>query len=312
MLQHDSFFAQSNANNIDFSNRQKVIDSVICIGEKYLGKPYRYKAPNINMLDCSGFINEIFKPFEPGLSRSSSMIAKQVEKVNLNEAQPGDLLFFKGRNMKNSNVGHVSMIVEHLEDGKLKMMHSCSRGVIIDDYPSSYYQPRFLFAGRIPSLDTLQIDPVPSIIDDSLSLSQKVDSTRTLKIIGVGDLMIGTNFPSNNYLPPNDGEDILRPIHPITAQADLSVGNLEGVLLTGDGELKKCKDPSVCYAFKSPDHYVKHYVAAGFDVLGLANNHVGDFGNSGRKNTVRLLAENNIHFAGLTDYPYTTDRKSVV
>lgn len=302
-------FLQGASEKYTFSNRQKVIDSVICIGEKYLGKPYRYKAPNINMLDCSGFINEIFKPFEPGLSRSSAMIAKQVEKVSLKDAQAGDLMFFKGRNINSPHVGHVSMIVENLGDGKIKMMHSCNRGVIIEEYPNKYYQPRFLFAGRIPSLDTIQINLNTTETEDSLALEQASENERTLKIIGVGDLMLGTNFPSNKYLPPNDGKDLLLPIHSITAQADLTVGNLEGVLLTGDGELKRCKDSSVCYAFKSPDHYVNHFVNAGFDVLGLANNHIGDFGNTGRKNTVRLLEENNIHFAGLEDFPYTTFEK---
>ena len=31
----------------------------------------------------------------------------------------------------------------------------------------------------------------------------------TITIIGVGDMMLGTNYPSARYLPPNDGKDLL-------------------------------------------------------------------------------------------------------
>jgi hypothetical protein len=300
--------AQSSANQFEYNNRQQIIDSVISIGEKFLGKPYKYKAPNINMLDCSGFINQIFKPFEPNLPRSSSLISKQVDKIDFNDVMPGDLLFFKGRNIRNNSIGHVSMVVSKDTSGNIKMMHSCNRGVIIDDYPMSYYKQRFLFAGRIPFIDTIKITPEekPNSFTFSETDTTFVDTIKPLKIMAVGDLMIGTNFPSDAYLPPKDGSDILKPIHNYLDSSNLAIGNLEGVLLTGEGDVKKCNDPSKCYAFKSPDHYVHHYKSAGFDILSLANNHVGDFGSAGKKNTVQLLKENEIFFAGLEDYPFTT------
>ena len=39
--------------------------------------------------------------------------------------------------------------------GQIKMMHSSSRGIVIDSYPNSYYGKRFLHAGRIPELENL-------------------------------------------------------------------------------------------------------------------------------------------------------------
>jgi poly-gamma-glutamate capsule biosynthesis protein CapA/YwtB (metallophosphatase superfamily) len=309
LLSLPSSFAQDQYAQQQAAYRQQIIDSVIQIGKKYLGKPYRYKAPNTTTLDCSGFICQIVQPFDNTLPHSSASMASQVKPIPLNEVRPGDLLFFKGRNINSSAVGHVSMVIEVESNGKLKMMHSCRRGIVIDDYPMSYYKDRFLMAGRIPSLDQLQPElGAPAPIMDSLK--QAADrEIRSIKVVGVGDLMIGTNFPSDKYLPPNDGKDILAPVHPILKGADLTFGNLEGVLLTGEGQVKKCSDPTKCYAFKSPDHYVNYYKEAGFDVLSVANNHVGDFGDVGRKNTVRLLNETGIHFAGLEDYPYTTFEK---
>ena len=125
----------------------------------------------------------------------------------------------------------------------------------------------------------------------------------SITIIGVGDIMLGTNYPSSNYLPPNDGKDLLKPVEHILQNADVTFGNLEGVLLTGEGDVKKCNDPTKCYAFKSPEHYAEYLKKAGFDVVSLANNHVGDFGNPGRKSTIRALKESGIQYAGLIDIP---------
>ena len=132
------------------------------------------------------------------------------------------------------------------------------------------------------------------------------DKSNDITIVGVGDMMLGTNYPSASYLPPNGGTDLLKEVAPYLKSADVTFGNLEGVILSGKGTVKRCNNPALCYAFKSPDEYVKHYVNAGFDVLSLANNHMGDFGDIGRENTKRLLKENNIAFAGLTSAPLDT------
>lgn len=136
----------------------------------------------------------------------------------------------------------------------------------------------------------------------SLKPSKAVATSDTLSIIGVGDMMLGTNYP-DGYLPPNDGKDLLKPLTPILSNADITFGNLEGGFLTGEGQIKKCGNPALCYAFKQPDHYVQYYVDAGFDLLSVANNHVGDFGDIGRRNTIAQLQKAGLKFAGLLSHP---------
>tara|TARA_Y100000768_G_C23463032_1_gene444625 strand:+ start:132 stop:353 length:222 start_codon:yes stop_codon:yes gene_type:complete len=51
---------------------------------------------------------------------------------------------------------------------------------------------------------------------------------KEIKIIGVGDMMIGTNYPSEKYLPLNDGKDIFKDVSQIIREADLSFGNPRG------------------------------------------------------------------------------------
>ena len=79
---------------------------------------------------------------------------------------------------------------------------------------------------------------------------------RTLCIIGTGDIMLGTNYPSESYLPP--GEDcspLLRPVHHVLQSGDLLFGNLEGGFCSEGGTPKKCKDTTNCYVFRMPDHF---------------------------------------------------------
>lgn len=161
-----------------------------------------------------------------------------------------------------------------------------------------------LLAGVIYSFSSSKANSqIKSIGRESFNEPVEPNSPDTISIIGVGDMMLGTNYPSKAYLPPNDGKDILKPVESILKDADLTFGNLEGCLLTSGGHVKRCSDPSKCYAFRMPDHYVNYLLQAGFDVLSIANNHMGDFGSPGRENTVRILEEENIHFAGLLKYP---------
>ncbi|GAI11159.1 unnamed protein product, partial [marine sediment metagenome] len=135
---------------------------------------------------------------------------------------------------------------------------------------------------------------------------EKTDTTLkdTITIIGVGDIMLGTNYPSSKYLPPeNDCKPLLQSVLTILKDADVTFGNLEGAFLNTGSVAKKCKDTTKCYVFRIPDAYVKCLAEAGFDILSLANNHSYDFGQPGIINTIRLLDENDILYAGLLTHP---------
>lgn len=308
---NSSFFAP----HLTTSFIDSVIYEVLDYGKNFLGKPYRYRPEKGVMFDCSGFLQHIFESHSIEIPRTSSSIGAYVEKVNIEEVEEGDFLFFKGRNTSVNMVGHIAVVVGCDSVG-LKMMHSCRRGIVIDDFPRSYYDQRFLYAGRLPIKNEVTYSNPP---DTTLTRTQirkliEEDDTvtppkKSINIIGVGDIMLGTNFPSDSYLPPNDGRDLLEPVDSILKDADVTFGNLEGVILTGEGDVKKCGDPKNCYAFKSPDHYLTYLKSSGFDVLSVSNNHVGDFGDTGRKNTVKRLQEEEIAFAGLLDYPYATFEK---
>ena len=138
-----------------------------------------------------------------------------------------------------------------------------------------------------------------------IKISWLKDTPQTVVLMGVGDLMLGSNYPSPNLLPPNGGKEILQEVAPVLKKADITFGNLEGVIMSENGTPKKCKNPAFCYVFKSPDNYVQNFLDAGFDVLSVANNHTGDFGAKGREHTAKVLQDAGIQFAGHEAHPYT-------
>ena len=119
-----------------------------------------------------------------------------------------------------------------------------------------------------------------------------------ISIIGVGDLMLGTNYPNSGLLPPDDGKYLLDSAKDLLAAADLTFGNLEGTLLNTGGKPKRCNTPDHCVSFRMPEHYAEYLNEAGFDVLSLANNHSNDMGEEGRISTKETLEKYSIKYAG--------------
>lgn len=150
----------------------------------------------------------------------------------------------------------------------------------------------FLFANSTQTLVTSKDSSLNNI--DTLS---KEDST--LSFVGVGDIMMGLNYPEDDMvLPPEDGALIFSDVKSILQDATLTIGNLEGVLLDLGGTPKRCSNPKVCYCFRMPERYVNHLVDAGFDILSVANNHSGDFGPTGRETSQEVLKKAGLGFAG--------------
>jgi len=139
-------------------------------------------------------------------------------------------------------------------------------------------------------------EEIIEITSDAAPSEQKTEIRLT--IAAVGDMMLGTDYPEN-HLPDDDGVGFLAAVTPVLSMADIAFGNLEGVLVDGGEPGKKCSNPAACYRFRSPPRYVERFVAAGFDVLSLANNHARDFGEEGRLATMQTLAAAGMHHSGL-------------
>ena len=123
------------------------------------------------------------------------------------------------------------------------------------------------------------------------------DREDLITISAVGDLMLGTSYPSPLKLPEDGGASLFKFSKEYIQSTDLRFGNFEGTLF--DGELQadgKLGGPGR-YLFRTPTHYAQHLLDAGFNVLSLANNHARDFGQLGLDSTRQTLKNLNIQYS---------------
>ncbi len=137
-------FSQNTISDKKPSNADQVID----FAKTFLGVPYVYGGASPTGFDCSGFIQYVFKEFGYSIARTAGDQSLFGFDVTLSEVQPGDLLYFKGRNIKSTAIGHVGMVTA-VKDGKIEFIHSAGKSVRMDVFNnSSYYVPRFIKARR--------------------------------------------------------------------------------------------------------------------------------------------------------------------
>lgn len=146
-------------------------DSIITEATRHIGKRYQYAGKGPNRFDCSGFTGYVFRQFGYELYASSASQYLQGEKTKMENAQKGDLIFFKGSNSKSKGVGHVGIIYDVNPDGKnttLQFIHaSVNKGITIDNYPESdYYRIRFIGIRRVIGEDERK-EQHPSTTDDT-------------------------------------------------------------------------------------------------------------------------------------------------
>jgi cell wall-associated NlpC family hydrolase len=126
----------------------------------FYGTPYRFGGSSSHALDCSAFVQKVFRANGIELPRDSRAQAKYGYKVSLSELKPGDLLFFK---TYKQDVSHVGI---YIGDGK--MVHAATRGgqVMVSSIYDPYYRQRFLFAKRVvEAKGEEKTDPIAEIIE---------------------------------------------------------------------------------------------------------------------------------------------------
>ncbi len=129
-------------------------DSIICLAEEFLGKPYRYAcADPLVGFDCSGLVSYVFAQMGVRLPRSSRAYETLGREVCLDSCRRGDILVFTGTNASIRHAGHVAIVLSSLGQPLTFIQSSSSKkqnGVIISAYADShYYQKRFIKVIRV-------------------------------------------------------------------------------------------------------------------------------------------------------------------
>ena len=105
----------------------------------------------------------------------------------------------------------------------------------------------------------------------------------------VGDVMLGRRV---GRAIADDPRTAFRPLADRLSRADITVGNLESTLST-DGQPTQGGD-----SFGASPRVLRGLASAGFDVVSLANNHVGDYGDRALRQTLNRLKGAKLPYVG--------------
>lgn len=136
-------------NNTSKENITKEISSkqneVVALAKKYLGCKYVYGGASPSGFDCSGLTMYIYKQFGISLPHSATAQSKRGIKIQKENLQLGDLVFFTNYRT-NKGIGHCGIYI-----GDNKFIHASTEktGVITSSLNSSSYQKRYVTAVRM-------------------------------------------------------------------------------------------------------------------------------------------------------------------
>ena len=129
------------ASNPDF------LDQLIETASANIGTRYQSGGTSKSGFDCSGLMCTTFGAFDIKLPRTSLEQSRLGVVVNAEDAQKGDLIFFKTNGR--SRINHVGMVVE-VCDGDIKFIHaSVGGGVVISSVKEKYYEKKLTQINRV-------------------------------------------------------------------------------------------------------------------------------------------------------------------
>ena len=139
----------------------------------FLGTRYRFGGSSRRGIDCSSFVQQVFREMEVSLPRTAREQFEVGHEVPPSDLQKGDLIFFRTYAPFPSHVG--------IYLGNNRMIHASSRDrrVVISPLNTPYYRARFIGAKRIAKInpEVLRFDDLISgIEEESAEDTQKNDA----------------------------------------------------------------------------------------------------------------------------------------
>jgi len=126
-------------------------EQIVNFARSLKGTPYQYGSTDPKKgFDCSGFITYVFNHFGISVPRSSKDFGSVKKEIEVNQAQPGDLILFTGTDSTVKVPGHMGIIVAR-GPGQITFIHATSgKQYAVTETPlDSNYQKRYLKTIRV-------------------------------------------------------------------------------------------------------------------------------------------------------------------
>jgi len=147
IIKSENAMVKIDSGTVKVANPSDFINQLVFNATDNIGTRYRSGGTSKAGFDCSGLMYATFGNFDIRLPRTSLEQSRIGVKINTEQAQKGDLIFFKtnGRNQ----INHVGMVVEVMDE-EIKFVHaSTSSGVIISSTKEAYYERTFSQVNRV-------------------------------------------------------------------------------------------------------------------------------------------------------------------
>jgi hypothetical protein len=127
-------------------NSPDEVQLFVKVATGFIGAPYRFGGSSLKGIDCSSFVQKIYRIFDITLPRNAREQSKVGISVTREKLTEGDLVFFHTKR----SLGHVGIYI-----GNNEFVHASSKGKVIrvDNLDAPYYQKRFQRAVRIKGLN---------------------------------------------------------------------------------------------------------------------------------------------------------------
>ena len=134
----------------DKNTQSAMAADLIAFAQTLKGTPYKYACSDPKRgFDCSGFVMYVFNHFEMAVPRSSIAFTNIGQEVDIEQAQPGDVILFTGTDASVRKVGHVGIITQGGDS--LSFIHASSGKTysVTETVLNPHYKKRFIKVVRL-------------------------------------------------------------------------------------------------------------------------------------------------------------------
>ncbi|MBR5966483.1 MAG: C40 family peptidase [Treponema sp.] len=145
---------------------------IVAQSKQYIGCPYRSGAIGPDAFDCSGLIYTVYHDSAATqMPRSVKAIYSKAKIIKTDEAEIGDLIFFKTTG--DGSISHVGIYI-----GKNQFIHAASdgnnTGVIVSSLKEKYYANSFAAVGRVIPSGRPAKEDVSDSVDDEIVAEEDI------------------------------------------------------------------------------------------------------------------------------------------